>query len=295
MATAESDWLRVSHIDLPDGRLAYRWAGSGPPVLLLHGWAGSSRHWLFAPPALGEHFTLIAPDLPGFGNSPAPTGSADLTTLTRATLGLVDALGLPYFAVVGHSLGSAVALLAAVARPQQVARMALISFGVARSPDELALYAQVGSQIGTAAALWAPWLTLWRPWLAATRPWRELALTTPPMPSLLASSVVYQVDGLPSEALALGMADLAAMDARAAMETAASIGSPLVNALSSQVRAPTLVLTGKEDKVVPASSAAALAAALPVAHLHVLDDCGHVPMAECPADLYKMLGLFLSA
>ncbi|MEI7771260.1 MAG: alpha/beta fold hydrolase, partial [Chloroflexales bacterium] len=59
------------YIDLPTGRLAYRAGGDGPPLLLIHGWGGSSRHWLGAFVTLAEDHTVYAIDLPGYGESPA--------------------------------------------------------------------------------------------------------------------------------------------------------------------------------------------------------------------------------
>jgi pimeloyl-ACP methyl ester carboxylesterase len=209
-----------------------------------------------------------------------------------ATLAFIDALGLGQVSLCGHSLGAAVALLASSSRPDQVARLALASFGVARSPEEDARYREIGAQMGAAAALWAPWLTLWRPWLAVSRPWRQLAWTTPPLPALLAGPMLHR---MPDPALlALGIADLAAMDALAAIEGAASTGDPLVALAMGRVTMPTLVLSGRQDPVFPLSSAAALAAALPAARIEIIDACGHVPMAEQPAVCYGSLGTFFA-
>ncbi|MEI7646455.1 MAG: alpha/beta hydrolase, partial [Chloroflexales bacterium] len=222
----------------------------------------------------------------------AGAGGGGLRGLTLAALGFIDALGLGMIGLCGHSLGGAVALLVAASRPNQVSRLALASFGIARTPEEEAHYREVGTQMGAAAALWAPWLALSRPWLALSRPWRQLAWTIPPLPALLAGPMLHRMPDAPM--LALGIADLMAMDALAAIEGAASTGNPLLAQAIIRAAMPAMVLTGQHDPVFPPSSAAALVAALPDAHLAIIDACGHVPMAEQPVTCYSALGAFFA-
>lgn len=282
---------RIGWLETPDGPLAYRKAGSGPPLLLLHGWGGSSRYWLGAWPALGQHYTIYALDLPGFGESPAGP-AASLGSLTQSVLHGVESLGLGSFVLAGHSLGAAVAILVAAQLPEQVSRLALVSFGLPRSPAEAALFAAMSAQMRFMAALWTPWLTLWRPWLLATRTWRQLAWTTPPLPAMLGSTVLAQTPH--PAALALGICDFAGMDAATAVESAAHSGDLGVVGVASRLEVPTLVISGRADPLFPASSVATLASMLPRAHLHLIDDCGHVPMVETPAEFYLGLARFLS-
>jgi pimeloyl-ACP methyl ester carboxylesterase len=183
-----------------------------------------------------------------------------------------------------------VALLTAAARPAQVDQLALVSFGIARSPEEEARARQIGAQIGAAAALWAPWLAMSRPWLAISRPWRQLTWTTPPLPALLAASLLHRIPD--ASTLALGAADLTSMDALTALESAASQGDLLVMQALGRAAMPALVLSGRQDPVFPPSSAAALSAALPNARTAVIDACGHVPMAEQPEACYDALDSF---
>lgn len=275
------------------GPVAVRRGGDGPPLLLVHGWGGSSRHWLGAFAALAAQHELIAPDLPGFGDSPPARAPTSLSTLRDATIALCDALGLGRVAVAGHSLGAAVALLLAAERPAQVARLALASFGLPRSAAEAASVAAVHLQLRAGAATWAPWLSMWAPWLAASRPMRTLAWSAPPLPALLAAPLVHRLSELPPAVLALGAADLAAMDARAGLEAASTTGDPRVTAAAPLVRAPALVLGGREDRLFPPDAARALATAMPRAELLLLDGCGHLPMVEAPARFYDALGAFL--
>lgn len=281
-------------LHLPTGPLAYRRGGEGPPLLLIHGWGGSSRYWMGAFITLSERHDVIAIDLPGFGDSPPPRGPATLLDLTAVTIAAADALGLGMLAVGGHSLGASIALLLAAAQPARIARLAMVSFGIPRTPEEEALFTGLHVQMRINATLWAPWLAMWGPWLAAARPWAQLFWTIPPMPMLLASQVVHSLPEMPYAALALGAADLTQMDARVAMESATGTGHPAVMEAARSVPMPALVLSGREDQLFPPSAATALARTLPNGGLVLLDRCGHVPMAESPAPFYTTLGSFLS-
>ncbi|NTU82039.1 MAG: alpha/beta fold hydrolase [Chloroflexales bacterium] len=284
----------VAWLDLPTGPLAYRRGGTGRPLLLIHGWGGSSRYWMGAFVTLAGCRDVIAIDLPGFGSSPPPRGSASLADLTAITIAAADALGLETLSLAGHSLGAGVALMFAAAQPERVRRLALVSFGLPRTPNEEALFAGLHVQLSANAALWAPWLTMWSPWVAAVRPWNQLLWTTPPLPVLLTAQAVYSAAEVPFAALALGVADMATMDLRVAVEAASSAGDPAVAVAARDLTVPALVLSGREDQIFPPSTATALARVLPNGGLVLFDRCGHVPMAECPAPFYTAMGAFLT-
>jgi len=286
--------MELRTIDTRLGPIACRTAGAdGPPALLLHGWGGSSRYWAGAREGLGGGRRLAAPDLPGFGDTP-PRTAADLASLAQSALAVADAFGWEQFALAGHSFGAAVGVVLAATHPERVGRLALVSTGIARSPGELALYAGIGAQLGLAAAVWAPWVIPWRPWAALSRPWRQLAASTSLLPALLAGPVLAPASSVPTAAVAAGVADLVAMDALAGLQSAASISSPIVAALATRVACPTLVITGAADRIAPPSAAAVLAAAIPGAKLQVIPACGHIPMAERPAELYGALRGFMA-
>lgn len=282
----------LQHINLPTGRLAYRVSGDGPPLLLLHGWGGSSRYWLGAFATLADSHTIYALDMPGFGDSPPGWGSGGLRGLTAAALYFIDALGLEVIKLGGHSLGAAVALMVAATRPSLVNQLALVSFGLPRSAHEDVYYSGMSVQLSLTVAFWTPWLLAWRPWLALSRPWRELIWTIPPLPALLAAPMLHRLPD--ATALVLGASDLMAMDALSAFESASSQGDPLVMQSLRGATMPTLVLAGHQDPIFPPASATILASALPRASLALIDECGHVPMAEQPEACYQHLGGFFA-
>ena len=89
--------------------LHYLTAGSGPPVILVHGFAETSAMWKPLIPALAERYTVVAPDLPGIGDSSIPSDGLDMTTAAVRIHELAVSLGIQKAAVVGHDIGLMVA------------------------------------------------------------------------------------------------------------------------------------------------------------------------------------------
>jgi pimeloyl-ACP methyl ester carboxylesterase len=119
-------WLHVTpSLPLTEGmteveglELYYRTGGSGPPLLLLHGGTVAGRLWDPFLDALGEHHTVIVPDLPGHGRSPSfPPEGIEFGAIARIMLGLVGTLGLERVRGIGFSVGACVLLHMAVQRP----------------------------------------------------------------------------------------------------------------------------------------------------------------------------------
>lgn len=112
-----------------DGTLAFTTAGTGEPLLLIHGLGGSRRTWDHIIDDLATRYTVIAPDLPGHGESDAPAGDYSLGALAASLRDLLVVLGHPTATVIGHSLGGGVALQFAYQFPERIERLVLISSG----------------------------------------------------------------------------------------------------------------------------------------------------------------------
>jgi pimeloyl-ACP methyl ester carboxylesterase len=107
-------------------------AGSGPPVLLLHGFPDCWRLWRHQLPALADAgHRVLAPDLRGFGGTDKPERAEDykMRTLVGDAVGLLDALGVDRAAVVGHDWGAALAWMVAMFAPDRVSRLVAVSVG----------------------------------------------------------------------------------------------------------------------------------------------------------------------
>ena len=109
--------------------VSYRMAGKGPTVLLIHGIAGSSTTWKAVMPALAEHYTVIAPDLLGHGQSAEPRGDYSLGAYASGIRDLLTVLEKERVTLVGHSLGGGVAMQFAYQFPEWAERLVLVASG----------------------------------------------------------------------------------------------------------------------------------------------------------------------
>src|SRR5437588_8649639 len=126
------------HAELPDEnitsrtaeidgvQLHYMTAGHGPTVILLHGFAETSRMWKPIIPLLAEKFTVIAPDLPGIGDSSIPKDKIDMITSAIRIHSLVRSLGIEKARVVGHDIGLMVAYAYATQFPAETEKLAVM-------------------------------------------------------------------------------------------------------------------------------------------------------------------------
>ena len=107
-------------------QLHYLTAGHGPAVLLLHGYAETSRMWRPIIPLLAEKFTVIAPDLPGIGDSSIPTDKIDMISSASRIHALVRSLGIEKARVVGHDIGLMVAYAYATQFPAETEKLVVM-------------------------------------------------------------------------------------------------------------------------------------------------------------------------
>ena len=117
-------------VELGDINMRYLdWGGDGPPVMALHGLA-SSAHWYdIVAPLLRNDFRIVAPDQRGHGQTTQAPSGYDWATLSKDVSGLMDHLGIPQAAVLGHSWGGHVASGLAAYSPERVSRVAMIDGG----------------------------------------------------------------------------------------------------------------------------------------------------------------------
>ena len=107
-------------------KLHYTMGGHGPAVVLLHGFAETSRMWTPILPVLGEKFTVIAPDLPGIGDSATPANGINMKDAAISIHSLVRWLGIEKARVVGHDIGLMVAYAYAAQFPTEVEKLAVM-------------------------------------------------------------------------------------------------------------------------------------------------------------------------
>jgi len=128
-----NDPNEVSHFfaDLSEVRMHYVTAGKGAPVVLLHGWPQTWYEWRDVIPRLAPHYTIIAPDLRGLGDSSRPDSGYDTQTIATDVWELVqNVLGIEAFFLVGHDWGGPVSYALAAAHAQAVTKLAILDVAI---------------------------------------------------------------------------------------------------------------------------------------------------------------------
>lgn len=267
------------HTDVIAGlRVRYVRTGRGPAVLLVHGLASSLYTWKDILGPLSKSHEVVAVDLPGFGGSDLPP---DLTAdvFPRVVVGLMDHLGLAKASLVGHSLGGAVVTLIAADSPGRVDRLGLLdAAGFDLAPDDRPwLLRLVGSDAGG---------------VLARLPRKRLLVT------LGLRQVFFRPDRVTPERIDEYLAPLerpGAVESLRSLLGARGFGPfSSFGDVAARVRAPTLVVWGREDAWIPLADADRFQAAVSAARKVVLENCGHVPQEELPAEVSTLLEEFLT-
>jgi pimeloyl-ACP methyl ester carboxylesterase len=269
-------------IILHEQRVSYRTAGSGPALLLLHGIANSSETWARVAPLLSEHFTVIAPDLLGHGQSATPRGDYSLGAHASGARDVATALGHERVTVVGHSLGGGIAMQFAYQFPQRTERLVLVSSG--GLGREVHMLLRAASLPGADYIL--PALTSQR--LVGLG--RELG-------GLLAHVGLQLAGDL--GVLARGFAELDnAGSRRAFLHTLRAVVEPggqrvsATNRLGLAARLPTLIVWGEDDSIIPVAHGASAHEAMPGSRFVVFEGSGHLPQEAQPRRFAALLAEF---
>ena len=125
-ADAQDKTIASRTAEIDGARLHYMTAGHGTPLILLHGYAETSLMWKPIIPALAERFTVIAPDLPGIGDSDIPANGLDMKSAAVRIHDLAKSLGVQKAEVVGHDIGLMVAYAYAAQFPTEVTKLVLM-------------------------------------------------------------------------------------------------------------------------------------------------------------------------
>jgi 2-hydroxymuconate-semialdehyde hydrolase len=247
--------------------IAFRRAGDGHPIVLLHGIPTSSRVWDSVGAELATGFDVIAPDMLGYGESAKP-GDRDVSMAAQAVLvpRLLDALGVDRALVVGHDLGGAVAQLLAVDARERVSGLGLI--------DSVSFDSWPIARMRMLRTMAPPFATRWpRAWFR----WFELTMRPyvrggAAREAFAASLGAWSADSAGAEAF---MRNARAMDPRITQEVAPRL---------AEVEVPAHVVWGRRDPFQKVRWAERLRAAIPGATLTVLDG-GHFLPWDRPAEV----------
>jgi pimeloyl-ACP methyl ester carboxylesterase len=258
-------------------RIRFVEGGSGPPLVLLHDYLASHVAWEDVLPRLSQRFRVIAPDLPGFGESEKPSPSRyryDFDAFCESIVDLVAAVGLGRVSLCGHAMGGAVALTLAATHPHVVDKLVLVNPLVyPPRPDALSRIASV-PLLGPLVFKQLYGRTLFRSrFLTHTR-------------SGANGDATRRVDHL------FELFDVPAAREAAYATMRAMLDTRPLTASVPRVTATTLVAWGRGNRPSPVEQGRRLARELGGARFEVFD-CGPSPAEECPAAFASVVMAFL--
>ena len=254
-------------------KISYLEAGSGPPVILLHGLGAEAANWSLTVPALAARFRVLALDQIGFGQSDKPQINYRVGTLVDFLNGFCQKVGVGKATIVGNSLGGWTALAFALAHPEKVERLVL-----------------VGSAGYSFDRTSGPKLT--REMMLALNP-ATLAAQKQTL-SLIFYNKMMITDQVAEQAF---VAKLRSNNGYTVNQFIDSFlrGEDFLDGKLGAIKVPTLLVWGREDALTPLASGQALAKDIAGSELVIIDRCGHVPQIECAGAFNAALTKFLSA
>jgi pimeloyl-ACP methyl ester carboxylesterase len=267
----EIDGARVNYVDIG--------SGEGPPVVLVHGLSGQWQNWLENIPRIAQERRVIALDLPGSGLSEMPREKITIPGYGRCVHALCEQLEIEHAHLVGNSMGGFVTAEVAIQFPELVERLVLVSAAGISSAN--VSRAPILTAYRTAAAI-ATYTAAQHRQIARRPVTRHIGLLfVARHPSKLAPDLTWE--GFMKGAGKPGFDD--ALRACLEYDFRDRLG---------EIRAPTLIVWGASDTVIPSRDAQEYERLIEDSRKVVMEDTGHVPMAERPKTFNKLLLEFLS-
>jgi pimeloyl-ACP methyl ester carboxylesterase len=259
MAFAQAAAPVSKHVEIYGQKIHYLEAGSsGPSVILLHGLGGDATNWAQTIPALASKYHVYAPDQIGFGQSDKPIVNYRVATLVEFLDQFYQKLGIEKATLVGNSFGGWAAAAFAVAHPQKVDKLALVSAagysakGYAKRETLKELYPAFNPS--TTADMRRLFELLFYDKAMSTD-----AVVVPSFAKKLKTGDGYTINSF--------------MDSILRSED-------FIDDKVKTIKAPTLVIWGKEDKLNPLAMGEAFAQDISGAQKVIIEQCGHVPQIE---------------
>lgn len=255
--------------------------GTGPPLLLIHGLGGNWQNWLENIPALARENTVIAPDLPGFGESELGTEPVTIDFYADWLARLAGDLGHERVRVIGNSMGGQIAVELALRQPGLIERLVLVD-AAGISVESLR------NSRGVMMLQSADWLlSFWSRRVAR----RGMRLTSRPRARRrLLSLWFHDPDRVPLPLIA----ELARGTGKPGFSAALrAVTGHRISARLADIAAPTLVVWGADDRITPVRDAGAFGAAIAGSRVEVLPATGHLSMIERPREFNDLALEFL--
>jgi pimeloyl-ACP methyl ester carboxylesterase len=242
---------------------------------------------------LADIRTVYAIDLPGYGKSPPLAEPTSAERLAECVIEFADKLQIEQFDLNGHSFGAAVAVYMAARYPERIQQMVLSSFGMFGTELMQLWVNQVYMLTYMPLQFWHPWLGFLQPWMTTWQLSMLAAGNAPIVPWSMARPFFFH---MPADPVLIqeGYNEFMLMDPRTSLENTMSLGNPLLRVSMEQIQAPTLLVAGRQDMIVPSPYIEAAAKIIPNCRTAWIDQCGHIPMIEQRAAYQRALHAFLA-
>ena len=266
-------------------RRAFRIAGSGPALLLIHGVGDNSVAWEPVHAQLARRFTVIAPDLLGHGQSDKPRADYSVAAYANGMRDLLSVLGIDKVTVIGHSLGGGVAMQFAYQFPQMVERLMLVGAGGVTKDVNIAL--RLASLPGGGGALGLLRMPLVMPTLRFAGQILETVIGSTGMGRDLPNGLRILADlPEPTASAAFTRTLRAVVDWRGQVVT-------MLDRCYLTESVPVQLVWGDKDIVIPVSHAHMAHAAMPGSRLEIFPGAGHYPHHHDPRRLIELVENFV--
>jgi pimeloyl-ACP methyl ester carboxylesterase len=275
--------MKPNRATLHGREVTYAEAGSGPVLLMIHGIAGTFENWEAVFDPLAREHTVLAPNLPGHGESAPAAGDYSLGAMASGLRDLLIALGHERATLVGHSLGGGIAMQFAYQFPELTERLVLVSSG------------GLGPEVSLLLR-------------AAALPGADLFIAATAGPGRIAGSALARgmaTVGLRPHAdiaeVARGYSSLSDGGRRAAfLATLRAVVSTEGQRVDAADRlyltegTPVLIIWGERDRMIPAQHGERAHKAIPRSRLEIFEGVGHLPQLEAPGRFVAVLERFLA-
>jgi pimeloyl-ACP methyl ester carboxylesterase len=277
--------VQVQYRRIHGYRRAFRMAGSGPPLLLLHGIGDTSQTWDRVIALLASKYTVIAPDLLGHGRSDMPRADYAISAYACGMRDLLAVLDIDTVTIVGHSLGGGVAMQFAYQFPERCERLVVVATG------------GVGREVHPALRLAAgPLAEIALPFATAAPVRWAVRKSAPVLRRMPLVSVGEDTDYMISRYDALSSSRSRAAFLRT-VRAGVDIRGQVITMLDRcylSAGLPTLIVWGAKDQVIPVRHAQIAHEAMPGSELQIFEESGHFPHRDDPVRFATALHGFIS-
>jgi pimeloyl-ACP methyl ester carboxylesterase len=281
----DPEWLKIDWrkhlktVDVVGARTNYVEMGEGPPLLLVHGLTGAWQNWLECIPHFAHTHRVVAMDLPGFGSSPMPPWEISIPAYGRFIRDFCERVGVGRCSLVGNSMGGFIATEVAISEPERIDDLVLVSAAgitwarARREPAEM-----LGRVTRAAAPL-------------ALR-FQMSGIRRPKFRRRAFRGVFHDPNGLRREMLWENV--VPAFESPGTFDAMRTLVGYDIRHRLEEIEIPTLIVWGRNDRVVPVPAAFAYEKRIgDNAELVIFDRCGHVPQMERPVRFNRVVEGFL--